>query len=306
MTLILGLINPAHIVLVSDRRLTYDGRLLEEESNKASTLICRDARVAFAFTGLARQDDFRTNRWLLEALSASAGPDFLVESIIARLRDRAGHDLANVMVRNPTDKRLSIVIAGYIYGEAIPRCYCWLVSNFEKWGSPPRGEPSDNFEVSSYREQRPGDQDCYALFVAGTDVVPDDAVASMRTLLKGQKPARALVSKAIEVLRATADSPKSGDRIGKQCTSILLPSDLSKAAEVQYHTVTATHTLRGVSHVEARGGEFGIYVVADPEIEYRNASGAPELLALPEVGRNQPCPCGSGRKYKRCDGRPAR
>ncbi|MFQ5427157.1 MAG: SEC-C metal-binding domain-containing protein, partial [Gaiellales bacterium] len=23
---------------------------------------------------------------------------------------------------------------------------------------------------------------------------------------------------------------------------------------------------------------------------------------LPKVGRNQPCPCGSGKKYKRCHG----
>jgi preprotein translocase subunit SecA len=24
----------------------------------------------------------------------------------------------------------------------------------------------------------------------------------------------------------------------------------------------------------------------------------------PKVGRNDPCPCGSGRKYKKCHGRP--
>ncbi len=296
--------NREHTVLVSDRRLTRDG-VLVEESNKAATLICRDARVAVAFTGLAQQGDFRTNRWLLEALSSSAGPDFLVEPIIARFRERANCDLDSVRVKNPADKRLSIAIAGYVYDEAVPRCYCWLISNFEKWGSPPRREPGD-FEVSSYRAQHPGDQDCYALFIAGTDVVSDDAVASMRTLLKEQRPAGALVGKAIEVLRATADSPKSEGRIGKQCTSIVLPSDPSKAAEVEYHAVTTTHMLHGVSHVEARGGEFGVYVIADPEIEYRNASGAPGLLAIPKVGRNQPCPCRSGKKYKRCHGRDGR
>ena len=25
---------------------------------------------------------------------------------------------------------------------------------------------------------------------------------------------------------------------------------------------------------------------------------------IPKVGRNDPCPCGSGRKYKKCHGRP--
>lgn len=33
---------------------------------------------------------------------------------------------------------------------------------------------------------------------------------------------------------------------------------------------------------------------------------APSLkAAVPKVGANQPCPCGSGQKYKRCHGRPA-
>ena len=27
------------------------------------------------------------------------------------------------------------------------------------------------------------------------------------------------------------------------------------------------------------------------------------LQAAPRIGRNEPCPCGSGKKYKRCCGR---
>lgn len=33
-------------------------------------------------------------------------------------------------------------------------------------------------------------------------------------------------------------------------------------------------------------------------------SPAPAVRAAPKVGRNDPCPCGSGRKYKKCCGRP--
>lgn len=32
--------------------------------------------------------------------------------------------------------------------------------------------------------------------------------------------------------------------------------------------------------------------------------GASGLKRVPRVGANQPCPCGSGEKYKRCHGRP--
>jgi hypothetical protein len=32
--------------------------------------------------------------------------------------------------------------------------------------------------------------------------------------------------------------------------------------------------------------------------------GGPTVRSVPKVGRNDPCPCGSGRKYKHCHGRP--
>ena len=30
---------------------------------------------------------------------------------------------------------------------------------------------------------------------------------------------------------------------------------------------------------------------------------AAALSAVPKVGRNDPCPCGSGKKYKQCHGK---
>jgi preprotein translocase subunit SecA len=29
----------------------------------------------------------------------------------------------------------------------------------------------------------------------------------------------------------------------------------------------------------------------------------PQVNGLPKVGRNDPCPCGSGKKYKQCHGK---
>jgi preprotein translocase subunit SecA len=40
------------------------------------------------------------------------------------------------------------------------------------------------------------------------------------------------------------------------------------------------------------------------EMEPRSgaAAAAPFVRQVPKVGRNEPCPCGSGRKYKHCHG----
>jgi preprotein translocase subunit SecA len=39
------------------------------------------------------------------------------------------------------------------------------------------------------------------------------------------------------------------------------------------------------------------------DFQHQSASGASEQPQIPRVGRNEPCPCGSGKKYKQCHGK---
>src|SRR5947207_891847 len=113
MTLIIGTVNRQQAVLVSDRRLTINGRLIEDESNKTATLICRDARLVIAFTGLAEHRGFVTRRWLLEAFAAAAQPDSFIGPMIERFAKLAGERFAGLSVPKPSDKRLSVLCVGY-------------------------------------------------------------------------------------------------------------------------------------------------------------------------------------------------
>ncbi len=61
---------------------------------------------------------------------------------------------------------------------------------------------------------------------------------------------------------------------------------------------------------EGRGGGEGVNEQAARANEQasRGASHAPQrptqpIIAGPKVGRNDPCPCGSGKKYKQCHGK---
>ncbi len=40
-------------------------------------------------------------------------------------------------------------------------------------------------------------------------------------------------------------------------------------------------------------------------VDGKLVAGAPVVREAPKVGRNDPCPCGSGKKYKQCHGRAA-
>ena len=92
MTLILALANSENAVLISDRRLASDRKTTDNESNKASVFMCADARLAVSFTGLAEAGTFKTRKWLAEALSDCAKPDYRMGPTIHRLASRASKD----------------------------------------------------------------------------------------------------------------------------------------------------------------------------------------------------------------------
>jgi hypothetical protein len=62
MTFILALGNREQFIQISDQRLSWDGKLVEDESNKAGILLCKDARHIFGFTGLAKYGNFNTRQ----------------------------------------------------------------------------------------------------------------------------------------------------------------------------------------------------------------------------------------------------
>jgi hypothetical protein len=307
MTLIIHAANRQQVIVISDRRLTKNGKLVDDESNKAATLVCRDARLALAFTGLAEAGTFRTKQWLLQALVESAAPDYLMAPMITRFCDRATQDINKLRLLH-TDKRLSIVLAGYSYDEAAPRCYVFVVSNFEGFDDEqtPQSAAFDHFQIHTMRDTRPSDTPYTMLGYLGTyNAVRTNVrtyVEPLRTLLRENRSPSAIVGKGVEILREIAASPKSKSLIGEQCTSITLPSDPEVEALGQYHSAKNSIRTYGPSHVEARGGEYGAFVIESPWVSVESPSGQGLILEVPKVGRNHPCPCGSGMKYKKCHG----
>ena len=85
------------------------------------------------------------------------------------------------------------------------------------------------------------------------------------------------------------------DRVRKEVTRIVFtvqirtPEDVEETApHADVHNVKYQHA----DYDEALGGEAG--EAAPPQ---------PPLQTGPKIGRNDPCPCGSGKKYKQCHGR---
>lgn len=222
-----------------------------------------------------------------------------MESTIRRFCNRATQDFAEIVLRRKSDKRLTVVLAGYCYNETPPRCYYWLISNFEGFDSY-GSEPLDEFKTHWYRDKRPAEERYSLIFTAGVSTpVSQTHADSLRTLLQENRPAPALVGKGVEVLRAIAKSPMSKKVVGQQCTSIVLPSSPDASGSFEYHSAALSTRLFTPSTIEARGGH-AVFIIDSPEVEIRDSSRRPLVLSVPKVGPNHPCPCGSGKKYKRC------
>lgn len=104
-----------------------------------------------------------------------------------------------------------------------------------------------------------------------------------------------MVGKAVEVMTRIAADPSSLGWVGTDYTSAILPADRGQSVSTAFHVGAPTKTAYLPSMVDLTTG----ILMADPTVT--QVSDGPWLF--PKVGRNEPCPCGSGQKYKRCHGR---
>jgi len=304
MTLILALGNIDQIIQISDRRLIRDGVLVDDESNKAGVFSCSNARLIFGYTGLAKYGSFATQFWLLENLAKLGQPDFQAGSILERLKAKATEDfdkiqlLSNVPLEH---KRLSIMFSGYLYHYSPPRAGNAIITNFQDLSV---GQDSNtawtSFQSNVLSEKIPTPENPWFIRSIGAwSAVQESDLNPLIGLLIERKPAKAIVNKAVKIIRNIADRPQAGGAIGMQLSSIVLPRDRDSHTIAEYHTAKPKSVVYMPSMVISTP-EMQL-AMGDPELESSEDPNK-QLIIFPKTGRNKPCPCGSGKKYKKCHG----
>jgi SEC-C motif-containing protein len=120
----------------------------------------------------------------------------------------------------------------------------------------------------------------------------------------------------VDYIVATHD-PEHADRLDREATEEWAKEatwlGLDILACEQGQPGDETGTVEFVARYEQRGSERAHH----ERSTFRNVDGAwffrdgdlvkpqPLKRAQPKVGRNEPCPCGSGKKYKKCCGSPS-
>jgi preprotein translocase subunit SecA len=90
------------------------------------------------------------------------------------------------------------------------------------------------------------------------------------------------------------------EEIKSEVTKILLTVQIKSEQQVE----AVTETLRSPENVQFRHADYK--EALDEEASYvkdQNEKVQPFVRQNDKIGRNQPCPCGSGKKYKQCHGK---
>lgn len=297
MTIVFALGNQRQVVLTSDRRLTANGRVQNDESNKGGILTCLNGRFAFGFTGLGSVNAFRTLPWLLEALRECGPPDFQMGGILRRLAHKANDTFrAHPSLRfvKPEHKVLSVMFAGYLQTENGPQLACAFVTNFEDPVQRIQYPRRDEFMLYMLELR------VMVEYVGNWAGIRQPDLDHFAGLLTERDPPWPVVSRmAREYLHDLADRPASGGLIGKQLTSIAISPNVSEPWAVVYHTDTVDpeSVMPADVILLPRGSKL------ESNITLRSSPNEPPV-AVPKVHMNARCPCDSGLLYKDCHGAP--
>jgi hypothetical protein len=303
MTLIVSLANEDYVVQISDRRLSSNGRLIDDESNKCGVVFCLNARMAFGYTGLARYGSFSTAKWLLKALNDSANPNYTIGEILENLKDKATETFKNhtaLRGLSNSQKALAVMFTGFINIDGTLKPGCAILSNYHNFSNNTRyDEVADEFSVSYNSANKEAVNPTLVQRVGNWRAMSSNDIDELRELLLQGVPSEAVVGKTLEVVRDIAGRPKSSGTIGKQLTSICLPKDPNLGVESSY----SSDVVKPETYMPAL-----VYLLPDQHMTVDNISVRPveadtPPISVPKVRRKAPCPCGSNKKYKHCHGK---
>ena len=308
-TLVLACLSDDFIVQVSDRQLTLDGgNPAVLPRNKAAVIEFADGRAILGFAGLARAGRWDTEGWMLEAVvqaSDEAGNTMgIAIGRFAELATEAFAGTPSVASLTAQQRRTTFIFTGYINGHP-SRAGMALVTNFQDFDTKrDHAEAWEAFRPWFFHDERESiaaQPLAVVQYVGAWPALRVEDMRSLESLIRAKRPHHAIVDKTVSVVRLAADRPEAQGTIGKDLSSVTLFRDPLLETRVGYHPVAAADEWLGVAAVRTtRPGESvmirGAFFRADS-----GQDTAP--VSRPRVGRNKPCTCGSGRKYKRCCGR---
>lgn len=296
MTFVLVTANADQVIQVSDRRITaWNGSVLQDAYGKTGHLLCDDASVVYAFTGLATIGVFRTSTWLMEALQESSKRNSQFRELIehfAEIASEAFRSDPEILAAPPEHRRLTVMLTGYTAAGHIVNALISNYQDFTNFVDYPVAQPV--FTVHSEKSRVPASDNPTVIQAIGAFHAMTDAdERALRIMLEGRVHHEAVRAKACAVVAAIAARHRSANTVGKRLNTARIDFKDPLMAYSGYESDIVESEIPMLDMVDGRTGGTGL-LIGQPTI---NAS---EPVVFPKVHRNAPCPCGSGKKFRFC------
>lgn len=303
-TLILAVANKREATMVADRRLSWKGNSLPEEAQKSGIVYCDDARLLFGFTGLATIGAMNTHQWIQSTLVKLRNPNSRARDFLERFGAALTKDWGQspaVSALPAADRRLSVFFFGYHYQPiGRPRIVAAAFSNFQDFhAGTDSAEASSEFLSLMERDAVAEDGEPTYVQRMGAWQAIDESLCEDLRRRAAQSSREAVLGKAISLTQSVAESLRFCGIVSKSAMATVLPSEIREKPLVQYIASAPSTETHFPAEVFCFSGQPGLAV--SMMVQADDPDGGP-ILSTPVVGRNKRCPCGSGKKYKRCHG----
>lgn len=301
MTLAIVLANSDQIIQVSDRRLTWNGELRDEASNKAGHILCNDASILYCFTGLACIGEHQTIKWLQDALYQIAQKGIhdyysLTDhfSRIATKHFKESHTIQKLPLEG---RALSVLFTGYTPDGFI---ISTLVSNFEYFEGTDCTKTHANvqgdfsiFRIKSCYPRSENENPTYIKAIGQHKFIDTPIKLELQNMLQDRLPAEVIRQKAISLIQKMSNDGKTGGTVGKRINTARLQWNDPISPISGYASDIVENVMPNIDRSDLRSGK-PLFQISGVQLS------ASEPFVFPNVHRNAPCPCGSGKKYRHC------
>jgi hypothetical protein len=310
-TLILTLLSRHGIYQSSDYRLTRNGAFFDERAGvKQLGVDSEGYQIKVCFTGVAIANGLKTRDWISKVIKGATLP--LDLGIVAtQIAARGTAAVASIPTSVPVrEKMLTILIAFMERGR--PKLV--LISNTDRFDARRRDEPLDHLEISEIAPSRP-------LFRSyGTDVAVKRSDARFfKSLIRDGSDPRAIMDSLASLNARAALDARSEKRISEGClVSSLLPDGTRRDLNFGGTPGVMENFFGDFNLGEwvrknlkpLPGKEITLKLSVGKAIGFGKATSKQTTGSLlrssakgqKKIGRNDPCPCGSGKKFKKCHG----
>lgn len=304
MTLITAAANFEFVVQVADRRLTGPSGALPDEQTKAIHFHLPDADFLVGYTGLAMAGPEPMHRLLMQVLAdAATGASFKLLDTATAIADGLTELFARSKIARyrRQDRRLSMMMTGFHRVDHERHTVIqgfW--SNFQEWGVGDSPEAWDLFKFTPLSVKAGEEWPTLIQRIGAYDALRQDRVdREFRPLLASGRPPAAIRDKIIRVLPEQAALHPT---IGVNANAAILYPD--GTVEWSYWTGSPGWQYSLGNTVWATPDQ--VLMIADTEVHASTSDGTVDEtgrpMVVPQVPKNKPCPCGSGRRYRRCHG----